>query len=136
MLNITGIDHVGIRVSDLSTARRFYEKLGFVFIEGPLGPEPVAILEHPCGITLNFILNAARSPEKNILMDITERHAGYTHIALRVTDLAETRLNIDKLNIVITEGPVDFGDNHGSSLFIRDQDRNVIEFHQAAVNSG
>lgn len=130
MSEITGIDHIGIRVSDLSTARQFYENLGFIFIEGPTGPEPVAIMKHPCGIVVNFILNADRSPENNILMDVTEKHAGYTHIALRVTDLAEIKSNLDKLNIVITEGPVDFGSDYGSSLFIRDQDRNVIEFHQ------
>ncbi len=40
------------------------------------------------------------------------------------------KTQLDNLNIVITEGPVDFGGNYGSSLFIRDQDRNVIEFHQ------
>ncbi len=130
---ITGIDHIGIRVSELSTARAFYEKLGFVFVEGPIGPEPVAIMEHPGGVVVNFILNAERSPDKNILMDIPERHAGYTHVALRVNDLAKVESELKKLNIVITEGPVDFGGNHGSSLFIRDQDRNVIEYHQQAT---
>jgi len=132
MNNIAGIDHIGIRVSELSTARAFYEKLDFIFIEGPTGPEPVAIMQHPSGIVINFILNADHSPDKNILMDITERHAGYTHIALKVSDLAKMKSQLDQLNIVITEGPVDFGNNHGSSLFIRDQDRNVIEFHQVA----
>ena len=130
MNNIIGIDHIGIRVYDLSIARKFYENIGFIFIEGPTGPEPVAIMKHPCGIVINFILNAEESPEKNILMDIPERHAGYNHIALRVTNLMEMKLHLDSLNITITEGPVDFGANYGSSLFIRDQDRNVIEFHQ------
>jgi len=133
MNSITGIDHIGIRVSELSAARTFYEKLGFVFIEGPTGPEPVAIMEHPGGVVVNFILNAECSPDKNILMDIPERHAGYTHVALRVNDLVKVESELKKLNIVITEGPVNFGENHGSSLFIRDQDRNVIEYHQQAI---
>ncbi len=132
MNNIIGIDHIGIRVSNFSVARKFYEDLGFIFIVGPTGPEPVAILKHPSGVVINFILNADKSPEKNILMDIPERHAGYTHVALRVSDLMETKRHMDKLNIVITEGPINFGKNYGSSLFIRDQDRNVIEFHQSA----
>lgn len=132
MKNITAIDHIGIRVSALSTARKFYEDLGFIFIEGPMGPEPVSIMRHPSGIVINFILNAASSPKENILMDIPERHAGYTHIALRVADLNLMKSKLDALNVVITEGPVDFGGNYGSSLFIRDQDRNVIEFHQPA----
>ncbi len=132
MKNIIGIDHIGIRVAELSTARKFYENLGFIFIGGPTGPEPVAIMKHPCGMVINFILNAVNSPEKNILMDMPERHAGYTHVALRVTDLMTVKAQLDKLNITITEGPVDFGESYGSSLFIRDQDRNVIEFHQSA----
>ena len=132
MHQIVGIDHVGIRVSELSIARRFYEDLGFIFVEGPTGPEPVAILRHPCGIVINFILNADQSPADNILMDVEEKHAGYTHIALRVTDLGAVQSDLDSKGIEITEGPVDFGGNYGSSVFIRDQDRNVIEFHQPA----
>ena len=131
-MNITGIDHVGIRVSDLDTARAFYENLGFEFVLGPAGPEPVAILKHPCGLVINFILNADKPAEQNILMDIEERHAGYTHIALRVDDLTAVEQHLNDSGIEITEGPINFGGDFGSSLFIRDQDRNVIEFHQPA----
>lgn len=133
MNEITGIDHIGIRVANLSAAQTFYEKLGFVFIAGPIGPEPVAILRHPSGVVINFILNADESPQDNILMDIPQRHAGYTHVALQVTDLLAVKAKLDNLSIVITEGPVEFGEKLGSSLFIRDQDRNVIEFHQPPV---
>jgi len=41
MKEITGINHVGIRVTHLDAARKFYEQLGFVFLVGPIGPEPV-----------------------------------------------------------------------------------------------
>jgi len=132
MKNIIGIDHIGIRVFDLAAARTFYEKLGFVFIEGPIGSEPVAILSHPCGVVVNFILNAAQSPTENILMDIPKKHAGYTHVALKVNDLAAIETQLQQLQINISEGPVNFGDKHGSSIFIRDPDKNVIEFHQPA----
>lgn len=132
MDEIIGIDHVGIRIRDLATARVFYEKLGFIFIDGPIGPEPVAIMRHPCGIVVNFILNAVESTPGNILMDIPEKHAGYTHIALKVTDLNAVQTVLNKHRIVIAEGPIHFGKKYGTSLFIRDQDHNVIEFHQAA----
>jgi len=132
MFEMINIDHVGIRVADLKTARGFYEKLGFEFVAGPIGPEPVAIMKHPCGVVINFILNAVCSPKENILMDVEERHAGYTHIALGVVDLLEVKNHMDKNNIIITEGPLNFGEGLGASLFIRDQDKNVIEFHQAA----
>ena len=130
MKEIVGVDHIGIRVSELSAARKFYEDLGFEFIVGPVGPEPVAILRHPSGVIINFILNAATSPEENILMDVPTKYAGYTHVALRVSDINKVKDHMDAKDITITEGPINFGEGLGSSLFIRDQDRNVIEFHQ------
>ena len=130
MKEISGINHVGIRVTDLETARQFYQQLGFEFIIGPIGPEPVAIMEHPSGVNINFILNADSGIGENILMDIPERHPGYTHIALDVTDIEAVEAEIKRLQIEITEGPMTLPDG-GVMLFIRDQDRNVIEFHQS-----
>ena len=130
MKEISGINHVGIRVTDLQTARDFYQQLGFEFLVGPIGPEPVAIMEHPSGVNINFILNADSGIQENILMDIPERHPGYTHIALDVTDIEAVEAEIKRLEIEITEGPITLPDG-GVMLFIRDQDRNVIEFHQS-----
>lgn len=129
MKEIFGINHVGIRVTDLEKARNFYAQLGFVFIAGPMGPEPVAIMEHPSGVNINFILNADSGVTENILMDIPERHPGYTHMALDVTNIKTTTATIKELGIEITEGPITLPDG-GVMFFIRDQDRNVIEFHQ------
>jgi len=131
MKEIIGINHIGIRVTSLDSARKFYEQLGFVFIAGPIGPEPVAIMEHPSGVVINFILNADSNITENILMDITERHPGYTHIALDVNDIQSIQANVVKLGINITEGPITLPDG-GVMFFIRDQDKNVIEFHQNA----
>ena len=66
-------------------------------------------------------------------MDLPERHPGYTHVALDVTDIEAVQAKIGNLGIEITEGPVTLP-NGGVMLFIRDQDRNVIEFHQAAAS--
>jgi len=129
MKEISGINHVGIRVTDLAKARKFYEHLGFVFIAGPIGPEPVAIMEHPSGVNINFILNADSGITGNILMDIPEKHPGYTHFALDVTNIESIEMALKKLDIEITEGPITLPDG-GVMLFIRDQDKNVIEFHQ------
>ena len=129
MQEISGINHVGIRVTNLERARKFYEQLGFVFIVGPIGPEPVAIMEHPSGVNINFILNADSGITENILMDIPERHPGYTHMALNVTNIETIEQAIRKIGIKITEGPVTLPDG-GIMLFIRDPDKNVIEFHQ------
>lgn len=59
MKEITRIEHVGLRVRDLGITRAFYEKLGFIFPVGPVGPEPVAIIEHPSGVNINLILNGS-----------------------------------------------------------------------------
>ena len=131
MQEITGINHIGIRVSSLELARKFYEQLGFVFIAGPIGPEPVAIMEHPSGININFILNANSNVTENILMDTPDRHPGYTHLALEVNDMDSIQIALKKMGIAITEGPIALPDG-SVMLFIRDQDKNVIEFHKPA----
>jgi len=131
MKEIAGINHVGIRVSDLEKARSFYEQLGFEFLAGPIGPEPVAIMEHPSGVNINLILNADSGITENILMDVPERHPGYTHMALDVTDIKTIEASINNMGIEITEGPITLPDG-GVMLFIRDQDMNVIEFHQSS----
>ncbi|WP_057833046.1 VOC family protein [Colwellia sp. TT2012] len=128
MQQITRVNHLGIRVFSLASSRAFYEKLGFKFIVGPVGPEPVAIMEHACGVNINFILNAAAPTETNVLMDEPVKKAGYTHVALEVNDMDAVVAQLKQLAIDITEGPVVFPT--GTSVFIRDPDCNVIEFHQ------
>lgn len=131
MEEIVGINHVGIRVTSLEQSRKFYEQFGFIFLVGPIGPEPVAIMEHPSGVNINFILNADSGIKENVLMDVPERYPGYTHVALDVTDIGAIETKINKLDIKITEGPITLP-NGDVMLFIRDPDYNVIEFHQSA----
>ena len=131
MKEITRINHVGLRVRDLAVTREFYEQLGFEFLAGPIGPEPVAIMEHPSGVNINFILNASpdASPT-NLLMDEAEKHTGYTHMALEVTDAESVEHQLAAAGIEITE-KVEFGDAY--FFFVRDPDGNVIEFHRPAA---
>jgi lactoylglutathione lyase len=132
MDEITRINHVGLRVRDLQVARRFYEKLGFIFIEGPIGPEPVAVMEHPSGVNINFILNASPdASDANLLMDVAEKHTGYTHIALEITDRHSVERQLAAADIPITE-TVNLPDGT-VFFFVRDPDDNVIEFHQPAA---
>lgn len=130
MREIKRINHVGIRVRDLATTRNFYEKLGFDFIVGPVGPEPVAIMEHPSGVNINFILNTSddASPN-NLLMDVQEKHTGYTHMAMEITDAESVERQLNDLGVPITE-TVKFGG--AVFFFVRDPDGNVIEFHKPA----
>ena len=128
---ITGVAHLGIRVHDLARSRRFYETLGFRFVAGPLGPEPVAILDHPSGVVINLILNAAHAEAANVLMDVPDKHAGYTHAALAVSDLDATCKALQGAGIALSGGPITFPDG-ARAVFVRDPDRNVIELNQAS----
>lgn len=134
MDQITRINHVGLRVRELATARAFYENLGFVFIAGPIGPEPVAVMEHPSGINLNLILNATEGRSVvNQLMDVPEKHTGFTHIALEVSDLADAERDVLEAGLGITE-KVELPTG-AAFFFVRDPDGNVLEFHQPAAST-
>ena len=119
--HVRGLSHIGIRVHDLARSRAFYEELGFVFAWGPAGPEPVAAMRHPSGLEINFILNAPNAKASNILMDVPQKHAGVTHIALRIDDLAKAEAALGALGVKIT------GKRGDAALFVRDPDGNVIE---------
>ena len=129
---ITRINHVGLRVRDLTISRTFYENLGFEFIVGPVGPEPVAIVEHPSGVNINLILNASDDASSdNVLMDHATKHAGFTHIALEISDPDSVERKLVELGIEITER-VEFGG--ARFFFVRDPDGNVLEFHKPAAS--
>lgn len=129
MIKIKGLDHVGIRVVDFNNSISFYRKFGFEVIREDL-IERVIVLRHASGIVLNLLdFVDADVQEHNILMDEVVKYAGYTHIALQVIDIQHVMNYLTVLGIVITEGPVAFGDGK-TSLFIRDPDRNVIELTQ------
>ena len=128
MKQITRINHVGLRVRDLSVAREFYERLGFEFLGGPMGPEPVAIVEHPSGVNINFILNASSDASPtNVLMDEAAKHTGFTHISRERTDGEAGKHQLDSHDIAITESVEYEG---ARFFFVRDPDGNVIEFHK------
>lgn len=130
MKEISRIYHVGLRVRNLAISRAFYEKLGFEFMGGPMGPEPVAIVEHPSGININFILNTSSDASPtNVLMDIPTKHTGFTHISLEISDVDAVKAQLASHDIVITE-TVEFGG--AIFFFVRDPDGNVIEFHKPA----
>ena len=129
VIPISGIAHIGIRVHDLERSLRFYELLGFTKTAGPLGPEPVAILDHPSGVELNLILNAPSASAPNVLMDIAEKHPGITHVALLCPDITAAGTRLEAAGIPLSGGLVRFSaDAH--AIFVRDPDRNVIELHQ------
>ena len=126
---IAGMAHIGIRVHDLERSVAFYELLGFRKTVGPIGPEPVAILDHPSGVEINLVLNAPKADEPNILMDVPEKHAGITHFALLCSDILSAKEWLEAAGFPLSGGPVRF-ETGAQAIFVRDPDRNVIELHQ------
>ena len=125
MLEIEAVNHVGIRIRDRERSVAFYASLGFALVNdaGFEQGHPV-ILRHPSGVVLNLLGPATTTNDSNVLMDVQEKHAGYTHVALTVSSLEKARQFADERDIEIT-GSFSFGDM--SAIFIRDPDRNVIE---------
>lgn len=129
---IKGIAHVGIRVHDLDRSARFYALLGFEKTLGPIGPEPVAILEHPAGVEINLVLNAPKAKEPNVLMDVPEKHPGITHVAFECADILAMKAHLEAAGLACSGGPITFPTG-AQAVFFRDPDGNVIELHQPAA---
>ena len=129
---IEQVDHIGVRVRDLDRALQFYAVLGFR-LEVKVPYDAVAIIRNGAGVELNLVINAnAGDPKANILMDVPEKYAGYTHVALRVSSIADAITALNEHGIQITQGPVSFGRDGHVSVFVRDPDRNVIELRGRA----
>jgi len=128
MLNVTKIDHIGIRVREKRRAIAFYEALGFALIvdTGFDNGHPV-MMRHPSGVVLNLLGPSTEERDENVLMDIERKYAGYTHMALKVDSLAAAESFLAGNGIAIT-GRFAFKDMR--ALFIRDPDRNVIELDE------
>lgn len=105
---ISGLAHIGIRVHDLDRSVRFYALLGFTNTAGPIGPAPVAILDHPSGVELNLVLNAPNANEPDVLMDIPEKHPGITHFALSCPDIMAAKDRLEAADFPLSGGPVRF----------------------------
>ena len=126
MIDIEKIDHVGIRVRDKARSIAFYAGLGFELL-ADIGFEkghPI-IMRHPSGVVINLLGPSTEDEDENILMDVATKYAGYTHMSLKVTSLDDLEAFLDDRNIPVT-GRFTFKDMR--ALFIRDPDKNVIEF--------
>lgn len=127
-LALKSVNHIGIRVTDRQRSLDFYALFGFserFYFE----PDNVSIIENDCGVEINLIVNAASDHDgTNMLMDVPTKYPGYTHVAFDVDSIDDTVAALERADIPITGGPVRLG--QGTSLFVRDPDRNVLELRQ------
>ena len=128
MIEIRRVDHVGIRVAEIDRAVTFYEVLEFELVHKDPN-DAVAILKNSDDVEINLVYNANNDHGgKNVLMDVPDKYAGFTHIAFNVEPIEAVISALEANNITITQGPVSFGLDGHVSVFVRDPDLNVIEF--------
>jgi methylmalonyl-CoA epimerase len=99
------LDHLGIAVKSLASAKSIYQKLGLSVSEEESVPaENVRLVMVPVGDTRLELLEAV-SEESAIAKFIAKRGEGLHHICLRVPDLpaAVERLKADGVRLVSEE---------------------------------
>ena len=99
------IDHLGIAVISLDSAKSFYEKLGLtVSPEETVAAEGVKLVMIPVGES-RFELLEPISEDSAIAKFLAKRGEGLHHVSLRVPDLATTveKLKKDGVRLVSEE---------------------------------
>ena len=99
------IDHLGIAVKSLSSAKAIYEKLGLsVFAEETVEHEQVKVVMVPVGESRLELLEGT-SADSTIAKFIAKRGEGLHHVCLKVPDLAAAvaRLKADGVRLVSEE---------------------------------
>ena len=102
MANMFHIDHLGIAVKSLSSAKAIYERLGLsVSPEETVEHEQVKLVMVPVGESRLELLEAT-SPDSTIAKFIAKRGEGLHHVCLKVPDLAAAvaRLKGDGVRLV------------------------------------
>jgi len=128
MINIQQYDHSGIRITDRDRALKFYAALGFK-VHMEVDFDAVIVIKNDNAVEINLVVNCQDIDDgQNILMDVPEKHTGITHLAFRVESIIETLKTLEENDIAISQGPVTFGGDGHVSVFVRDPDRNTLEF--------
>jgi methylmalonyl-CoA epimerase len=99
------VDHIGIAVRSLASAKAIYEKLGLeVSPEETVAGEKVRLVMIPVGQTRLELLEAT-DEQSTIAKFIAKRGEGLHHVCLRVPNLAVTvaRLKADGVRLVSEE---------------------------------
>ena len=132
------INHVGLCVTDLDRAQRFYEALGFTFdrdlkpndeatgkllgIETPVGLTAVYLKLGPFTLELLHFDRAGNPPFRERVMN----EPGLTHLSVNVDDVPAT---LDAVRAA--GGQVIESSNLGRAVMVRDPDGQLVELLQA-----
>jgi catechol 2,3-dioxygenase-like lactoylglutathione lyase family enzyme len=125
-VQLQGLNHIGVRVRDLTRSAEWYARLGFRLV-WQSEPHKVACLRHDAiGVELNLIFNSNdANGDRNVLMDVEAKYPGFNHLSFRVASIEDTVATLQAAGIEIREGPVALGGE--VAVFVRDPDLNVVE---------
>lgn len=129
-VELTAVDHIGLRVKDLEPALAFYRQLGFeqAWLDES---RRIAGLRNAAGIEIDLIADADDANDgRNILIDAMARYPGYTHVSFRVASAGAAVALLKEKRIPIARGPVKVG--RRITVAVRDPDRNVVELVEIA----
>ena len=95
MLEMSNVDHIGIRIGERKRSVAFYELLGFELIaDGGFDEGHPLVMLHPSGININLLGPAKAKLGKNVLMDEAEKYPGITHFAIKMKSAEETEASL------------------------------------------
>jgi methylmalonyl-CoA/ethylmalonyl-CoA epimerase len=108
---VTGIDHIGILVSDLDAALRFYgDVLGLS--PGPIEERSDPPIRRACIMIgdVELELIETDSPDRTMMRFLPHRHPGVYHIGLRVTDVDAAVTALRERDVPLADGIREGGD--------------------------
>jgi methylmalonyl-CoA epimerase len=112
------IDHLGIAVKSLATARNIYEKLGLnVSPEEIVEAEQVRLVMVPVGESRLELLEAT-SENSAIAKFIAKRGEGLHHVSIRVPNLAGTVDRLKREGVRLVSDEIKVGAGGHSYIFV------------------
>jgi catechol 2,3-dioxygenase-like lactoylglutathione lyase family enzyme len=135
-ITLTAYEHVGVRISDMARAIRFYELFGLrVVAEHPESKSRAVEMANEFGVRIHLICNGHEQPgANNVLQDNEHGYPGFTHAAFVVPDLKQVADALTRAGIAVTEGPT--FEPRRTYLFCRDPDGNVLELNELSASHG
>ncbi len=112
------IDHLGIAVKSLSSAKSLYEKLGMsVSPEETVEQEKVRVVMIPAGESRLELLEAT-SEDSTIAKFIAKRGEGLHHVCMRVPDLPQTVINLKQSGVRLVSDEIRTGAGGHRYIFV------------------
>jgi len=112
------IDHLGIAVKSLSSAKSLYEKLGMsVSPEETVEQEKVRVVMIPAGESRLELLEAT-SEDSTIAKFIAKRGEGLHHVCMRVPDLPQAVSNLKQSGVRLVSDEIKVGAGGHRYIFV------------------